>query len=97
MRIRKCGNYFKLPLGDVMTVKDAVAHRFLELCVQRKITINELSNISGVTASTVYSMLDERRREVSITVIKKLCDGLEMSLKEFFSGPIFENLEQEIR
>ena len=80
-----------------MTVKDAVAQRFQELCKQRGIKINELANISGVTASTVYSMLDVRRREVSITVIKKLCDGLEIPLKEFFSGPIFDNLEQEIQ
>ena len=90
-------NLFYTYLGDVMNVKDAVALRFQELCKQRHIKTNELANISGVTASTVYSMLDPRRREVSITVIKKLCDGLEISLNEFFSGPIFDNLEQEIQ
>ena len=47
-----------------MSVKDAVANRFLELCKQRNIKINELANLSGVTASTAYSMLDEKRREV---------------------------------
>lgn len=80
-----------------MTVKDAVAQRFVELCTQRGIKTNELANISGVTASSVYSMLDSRRREVSITLIKKLCDGLEISLKDFFSGVIFDTLEQEIQ
>lgn len=80
-----------------MTVKDAVAQRFVELCAQRGIKTNELANISGVTASSVYSMLDARRREVSITLIKKLCDGLEISLKDFFSGVIFDALEQEIQ
>ena len=84
-------------MGDVMKVKDAVAQRFMELCKQKGITINELANISGVTASSVYSMLDFQRREVSITLIKKLCDGLEISLKDFFTGVIFDALEQEIQ
>lgn len=80
-----------------MNVKDAVAKRFEELCRQRNIKINELANISGVTPSTAYSMLDKSRRDVSITTIKKFCDGLEISLGEFFSTDEFDNLEQEIR
>lgn len=80
-----------------MTVKDVVAKRFIELCEERKIKTNELATLSGVTPSTVYSMLDERRRDVSITVIKKLCDGLEITLGEFFSTADFDLLEQEIK
>lgn len=79
-----------------MSVKDAVATRFRSLCTQRNIRANELANISGVTPSTVYSLLDERRRDVSIITIKKLCDGLEISLGEFFSSPEFDQLEQEV-
>lgn len=79
-----------------MSVKDAVASRFMWLCNQRNIKLNELASISGVTPSTVYSMMDPRRREVSITVIKKLCDGLDISLSEFFTAPEFDQLEQEI-
>ena len=78
-------------------VKDAVAKRFLRILEERKIKINELANLSGVTPSTAYSMLDENRRDVSITTIKKFCDGLEISLGEFFSAPEFDELEQEIR
>lgn len=80
-----------------MTVKDAVASRFLHICEEREIKPNELANISGVTPSTVYSLLDERRHDVSIITIKKLCDGLEISLGEFFSTPEFDGLEQEIK
>ena len=80
-----------------MSVKDAVVRRFEDLCKERKIKINELANISGVTPSTVYSMMDERRRDISITTIKKLCDGLDISLEEFFSGEDFGLLEQEIK
>lgn len=80
-----------------MSVKDAVTRRFLELCERKQIKANELATRSGVTPSTVYSLLDARRRDVSIITIKKLCDGLEISLGEFFSAPIFDDLEQEIQ
>lgn len=78
-------------------VKNAVVQRLKNICAERGIAANELANISGVTPSTVYSLLDERRQNVSITTIKILCDGLEMSLGEFFSSSEFDNLEQEIQ
>ena len=80
-----------------MNVKDAVVKRFRELCEERDIKINELASISGVTPSTAYSMMDESRRDVSIVTIKKFCDGLEITLGEFFSTPEFDSLEQEIQ
>jgi len=78
-------------------VKDAVVMRLQEILKERNMRVNELANLSGITPSTVYSMMDERRKELTINVIKKLCDGLEMTLGEFFSSPIFDELEQEIR
>lgn len=80
-----------------MTVKDAVVMRFKQICSERNIKYNELANISGVTPSTIYSMLDDSRRDISIITIKKFCDGLAMSLSDFFTHPIFEGLEQEIQ
>ena len=80
-----------------MAVKDSVASRFAGLCKERGIKPNELATLAGVTLSTVYSMLDARRRDVSIVPIKKLCDGLGVSLGEFFSAPEFDALEQEIK
>jgi len=80
-----------------MSVKDAVVDRFKSICAERGIKTNELANLSGVTPSTVYSMLDVNRREISISTIKKLCDGLDISLGEFFSTPEFDGLEQEIK
>lgn len=80
-----------------MTVKEAVVARFSEILKERNMRLNELANLSGITPSTVYSMMDERRKELTINVIKKLCDGLDMTLGEFFSSPIFDELEQEIR
>ena len=80
-----------------MTVKEAVVARLQEVLKERNMRLNELANLSGITPSTVYSMMDERRKEITINVIKKLCDGLDMTLGEFFSSPIFDELEQEIR
>ena len=80
-----------------MSVKDAVAQRFLALCAERGIKPNELATVSGVTPSTVYSMLDSSRRDVSVITVKKLCDGLEITLGQFFSAPEFDTLEQEIK
>lgn len=79
-----------------MQVKDAVAERIRGLCRERRIKVNELANISGVTPSTVYSLLDPKRRDVSVITVKKLCDGLGMTLGEFFSAAEFDALEQEI-
>ena len=78
-------------------IKDIVAERVLQICRERNITINDLANRSGVTPSSVYSMLDHRRKEVSINLIKKLCDGLDMALGEFFSTEEFDQAEQEIQ
>ena len=80
-----------------MAIKDAVVQRFQEICDERGIKANELAVLSGITPSTVYSMLDESMHDISITTIKKLCDGLEITLGEFFSTPEFDALEQEIR
>lgn len=77
-------------------VKDAVVRRFKNICKERGIAANELANISGVTPSTVYSLFDEKRHNVSVTTIKILCDGLEISLAEFFDSSEFDSLEQEI-
>ena len=80
-----------------MNTKEAVAKRIIELCNLRGIAINELANISGVSPSTVYSMLNEKSQNPGVVSIKKLCDGLEISLREFFKSELFENIEQEIK
>lgn len=80
-----------------MAVKDAVVRRFQSLCRERNIKPNELATRSGVTPSTVYSMMDPQRRDVSVVTVKKLCDGLEITLSDFFSAPEFDALEQEIQ
>lgn len=80
-----------------MSTKEAIASRILQLCNERNIAINELASISGVSPSTVYSILNEKSKNPGAITLKKLCDGLEITLGEFFSTPEFDALEQEIK
>jgi len=80
-----------------MDTREAVANRIDELCKERNITINALSYISGVANSTIQGIFYKRSKNPGIATIKKLCDGLEISLREFFDTDVFHNLEQEIK
>ena len=79
-----------------MNVGEAVKARILELCQERNITINKLSSLSGVTQSTVNNIVSGRNRSTTISTTKKLCDGLGITIEEFFHSDLFRNLEQEI-
>ena len=80
-----------------MNTKNAVADRIIELCNQKNIAINALANMAGISPSTLYSVLNEKSQNPGIVTIEKLCDGLEISLREFFDADIFEDIEQEIK
>ena len=80
-----------------MRIKEAIVKRFQHLCQESNPKYNELATLPGVTPSTVYSMMDERRKDISAVTVKKLCDGLDISISQFYDDPIFEHLEQEIR
>ena len=80
-----------------MNAKEAVAKRIQMLCAEHDMAVNELANICGVSPSTIYSMLNEKSKNPGIVSIQKICDGLEISVREFFDDAIFEGLEQEIK
>lgn len=80
-----------------MNTKNAVAERIIELCNKKNIAINALANMAGVSPSTLYSVLNEKSQNPGIVTIKKLCDGLDISLREFFDSDIFDDIEQEIK
>ena len=80
-----------------MSTKEAIANRILQLCEERNIAINELASISGVSPSTVYSILNEKSKNPGAITLKKLCDGLDITLGKFFSTPEFDAVEQEIK
>jgi len=80
-----------------MTTNTAVRLRILELCMQRGITVNRLATLSGVTQSTLNNILSGRNHSTTISTVKKLCDGLDITLREFFDIPAFDDLEQELK
>ena len=94
---KKENRHMILATDEDTKVKDAVALRFKELCEERNISPNALAVRSGVTPSTVYSMLDSSQQSVTVPTVKKLCDGLGITLVDFFNASIFTAIDQEIR
>ncbi len=80
-----------------MTVGEAVRQRIIQLCQERDISINKLSSISGVTQSTVNNIVSGRNNSATVSTIKKLCDGLGITIDEFFHSELFKGLDQEIK
>lgn len=80
-----------------MNTQEAIAKRIRELCKERGITPNALSYISAVPQATIKSILNGESSNPGTVTIKKLCDGFNISLSEFFSTSYFEKLEQEIK
>ncbi len=80
-----------------MNTREAIVFRLKQLCEERGLTPNGLSNLAGVPQATVKSILNGESQNPGTVTIKKLCDGLEITLGEFFSTPEFDTLEQEIK
>lgn len=80
-----------------MDIGEAVKERILELCREKNLSVNKLSNISGVTQSTVNNIVSGRNHSATISTIKKLCDGMGITIEEFFNSELFRGLEQEIK
>lgn len=80
-----------------MNVGQAVRERIAELCEEKHITINKLANISGITQSTLNNIMSGRNNSTTISTIQKICDGLEITVTDFFDSPLFLGIEQEIK
>lgn len=80
-----------------LTIGEAVRYRILELCRANGITVNKLAIISGMTQSTLNNIISGRNKSVTVSTIKKICDGLNITIQEFFDSVYFEDLEQEVK
>ncbi|MBR2810532.1 MAG: helix-turn-helix transcriptional regulator [Solobacterium sp.] len=78
-------------------MKEATVVRLKDLMKTKGLTANNLSILSGITPSTLYSLLKEERKDVSVNTVKKLCDGMGMTIREFFNSDLFDDLEVELR
>ncbi len=80
-----------------MNIGCAVKLRVLELCNEKNISVNRLATISGITQSTLNNIVSGRNNSTTVSTVKKICDGLDITIQEFFCSEIFDNLEQEIK
>ncbi len=80
-----------------MNTQQAVARRIMQLCRKNQITPNGLSNVAAVSQSTIKSILNGESQNPGVVTIKKICDGFNITLGEFFSTNEFDQLEQEIK
>lgn len=80
-----------------MNLKEAIAYRLNEICSQRNLNPSSLATLCGMDRSTIYSIIGNKSKSPEVITIKKICDGLEITLSEFFNSPEFESLEPEIK
>ena len=80
----------------MMMLTEAIKKRITELCAERGITVNKLATLCGITQSTLSNLFNRPKTKPTVSTIKKICDGLDITLADFFSSPYFDGLEQEI-
>ncbi len=80
-----------------MNIGEAVRIRILELCREKKITVNKLATISGITQSTLNNIVSGRNNSTTVSTVKKICDGLDITIQDFFGTELFRELEQEVQ
>lgn len=80
-----------------MDTISVIKNRILQLCTERNITINKLATLSALPPSSIKNILYGKSTDPKILTIKKLCDGLDITLGEFFNTTEFDSLEQEIK
>ena len=79
-----------------MVIGTAIRLRILDICGQRNMTVNKLTTVSGITQSTLNNIVSGRNRSATVSTIKKICDGLDVTIIDFFDDDLFRDLEQEI-
>lgn len=79
-----------------MMIGEAVRLRILDLCMDRNISINKLSGMCGMTQSTLNNIVSGRNNSTTVSTVKKICDGLDITIVQFFDCDLFLDLEQEI-
>ena len=80
-----------------MQIGEAARQRILELCSERKITVNKLAMISGITQSTLNNIIGGRNNSMTLSTVQKICDGLDITIKDFFDSNVFNAIEQELK
>lgn len=80
-----------------MNIGESTRLRIIELCREKGITINKLSTLCGITQSTLNNIICGRNKGTTVSIIKKICDGLEINTREFFKSKLFDDLDKKIK
>ena len=80
-----------------MILREAIALRILEICTENGYTVNKLSTVCGITQSTLNNIINTGSKNPTVSTVKKVCDGVGITLAHFFDSPLFENLDQEVQ
>lgn len=80
-----------------MTIGEAARSRIHELCRERGITVNKLATLCGITQSTLNNIVSGRNRAMTLSTVQKICDGLDITIKDFFDSNVFNAIEQELK
>lgn len=79
-----------------MTIVDAIGYRIQELCEERNLNMCSLSSLCGIPYTTVKSIIYKQSKNPGLVTIKKICDGLGITVSYFFDSELFKNLEDEL-
>ncbi len=78
-----------------MSLSEAVSKRITAICEERNLTQYGLHKLTGIPQSTLSTIINCKFSGMKLRIIYEICEGLEISLAEFFNSPLFdrENLE----
>lgn len=78
-----------------MKISEAMSKKLLKLCKERNISVNKLSTLCCLTQSTVQNIVECNSSNPKLLTIIRICDGLGISLKEFFDDELFNEIDRE--
>ena len=81
----------------ILNTIGAIKVRIKRLCFENDITLNKLANLCGISPSSIKNIMYGKSCNPKILTIKMICDGLNITLSEFFNTKEFNNLEQELK
>ena len=80
-----------------MRIGEAIRQRIIELCNEHDINVNQLSLMCGMTQSTLNNIVNGRNHSTTVSTIQKICDGLGITIQDFFDDDLFKEIEQELK
>lgn len=86
---------YTIKLVIIVKIQKAVSEKLTEIMIERNISVNKLANICYLTQSTVDSLVNGKSKNPKLLTIVRICDGLDIKLKDFFDDEIFNDIERE--